>query len=136
MGRTCSCGKAIREENKSGMCFTCCRAARRVIRTCSDCACTITKKSTTGRCITCANKMRRTSGMRERRRPLHKTHCDCGTLLSRGSRTGICRTCFNNRIGFALPSEPRVWCTQCERNVLTAEGSQCRSQWCGAKAAA
>ena len=27
----------------------------------------------------------------------------------------------------------RIWCTQCERNVTTAEGENCRSQWCKAK---
>ncbi len=33
------------------------------------------------------------------------------------------------------PAPKRVWCGQCERNVVTAEAERCSSQWCKAKQA-
>lgn len=44
---------------------------------------------------------------------------------------------MRERYGVNRPkAQPRAWCDQCQRRVVTAEADQCASPWCKAKAVA
>ena len=96
---------------------------------CSACSTPIGAYTKSGMCRTCCN----------RSRALPQLHCsDCSAPITASSRTGKCFLCYHGqKRASGLPSvTPRIWCGQCERNVLAAEGARCTSKWCGAKAVA